>query len=84
MKLKPNHVLVFCSVKGFGGFLPNLDLVNTVTTTAYVQDPSPFTSAGHTSWVEEEPIDGGVREMLAFVWNTALSFPRATHAFFSK
>jgi len=70
--------------EGFGGILPNLDIVNTITTTAYIQDTSPFASAGHTSWVAEEPIHGGISEMLSFLWNTALSFPRATHSFFSK
>jgi hypothetical protein len=70
--------------EGLGGVLPNLDIVNTVTTTAYLHDTTNVSSAGLNPYQEDEPIHGTANEMFYFLWHTALSFPRANHAFFSK
>jgi hypothetical protein len=61
-----------------------LDIVNTVTTTAYLHDTTNVSSAGLNPYQEDEPIHGTANEMFYFLWHTALSFPRANHAFFSK
>lgn len=73
-----NRVLVI--PEGYGGFLPNLDLVNVVTTTSYLQD----IVAGIDTYSGFEPIDSNIRTMLVFYLHTSMSFPRSNHFAFTK
>ncbi|EGC31957.1 hypothetical protein DICPUDRAFT_82192 [Dictyostelium purpureum] len=66
--------------EGLKGGLSNLDIINTVTTTTFLNE----IPAGINSHMVDEPVEGSIYGLLVFMWNSALSLPRSNHAIFTK
>ncbi|EFA83073.1 hypothetical protein PPL_03861 [Heterostelium album PN500] len=66
--------------EGLSGALSNLDIINVVTTTSYLNE----IPAGIITQFGEEDDDGSVNGLLVFMWNSALSMPRSNHAIFTR
>ncbi|GAM29078.1 hypothetical protein SAMD00019534_122540 [Acytostelium subglobosum LB1] len=66
--------------EGLNGALSNLDIINVLTTTSYLNEMP----AGIVTQVGEEEDDGSLFGLLVFMWNSALSMPRSNHAVFTK
>jgi hypothetical protein len=61
------------------GSLPNLDLVNVVVTSSFLQ----YHKAGIDIYSAAEEVYGSLRKLVLFSWHVALSYPQSNHAPFS-
>ncbi|KYQ93454.1 hypothetical protein DLAC_06146 [Tieghemostelium lacteum] len=66
--------------EGLEGSLSNLDIVNVITTTCFLND----IPAGINTHLPREPVEGSLYGLLVFMWNSALSMPRSNHAIFTR
>ncbi|EGG18726.1 hypothetical protein DFA_04222 [Cavenderia fasciculata] len=66
--------------EGLEGSLPNLDMVNVLSTTSYLNDvPVGLSSMGH--W---EPPVGSITGLLSFILHSSISLPRSNHAIYTR
>jgi glycosylphosphatidylinositol transamidase len=72
-----NRVIVM--PEGLNGFLPNLDLINVVTTTSYLHE---FVAGldTFTTWENLREVEG----TLLFYHHMSMSLPRSNHAAFTQ
>ncbi|KAF2068926.1 hypothetical protein CYY_009755, partial [Polysphondylium violaceum] len=66
--------------EGLEGSLSNLDIINVITTTSFLND----IPAGINTHLQNEPVEGSLYGLLVFMWNSALSMPRSNHAIFTR
>ncbi|KAK5584256.1 hypothetical protein RB653_005864 [Dictyostelium firmibasis] len=66
--------------EGLKGGLSNLDILNVITTTSFLND----IPAGINTHMDQEAVEGSLYGLLIFMWNSALSLPRSNHAIFTQ
>lgn len=71
---------IVLSPEGAGHSLPNMDLVNVISTTAFEQGGR----AGIDPHRAREQLDATLRGFLLFSWNSALSVPRTSAAYMMR